>query len=46
MCSSFFNDIDLNADHDFILAELQKLYKPSSFDEQINITRGYNMALG
>lgn len=42
MCLAFFND----QPGDFIVNEIKSLFKPSQVDEQINITRGYNMALG
>ena len=44
-CEAFFNQ-ELTKDKEFLIHELQNLYNPSMFDEQINITRGLNMALG
>lgn len=42
MCSAYFN----GQPGDFIVNEIQSLFSPSQVEEQINITRGYNMALG
>lgn len=45
MCESFFQG-DLPQDRQFLVVEIQKMFKPSMIDEQINITRGFNMAFG
>ena len=34
------------ADRLFLIAEIKKLYRPSQLDENITVTKGYNMALG
>lgn len=46
MCEAFFNASELAVEHEFIVSELQKMFNPSSVDDKINVTRGYNMAFG